>query len=116
MEYRKRGGITSGRGLVWRASMIFRSRVFIGVLLAALVGPVGVAPALAPRDPVRSISIPRTLTRTTKMAVPAHTATVRLSLRPTHIAFSWRGAERTGVRFRTIGAGGEVSRWRRAPV
>ncbi|HZA19891.1 MAG TPA: hypothetical protein VE889_03465, partial [Actinomycetota bacterium] len=84
--------------------MTFRSRVFMGVLLAALVGPVGVAPALAPRDPVRSISIPRTLTRTTKMAVPAHTATVRLSLRPTHIAFSWRGAEGTGVRFRTIGA------------
>ena len=88
----------------------------MGVLLAALVGPVGVAPALAPRDPVRSISIPRTLTRTTKMAVPAHTATVRLSLRPTHIAFSWRGAEGTGVRFRTIGDDGRASRWRRAAL
>jgi hypothetical protein len=96
--------------------MTFRSRLLTSFFLVALVGSVNVAPALATRDPVRRISIPRTLTRTTNMAVPARTATVRLSLRPTHIAFSWRGEEGTGVRFRTIGADGSASRWRRAAL
>jgi N-acetylmuramoyl-L-alanine amidase len=95
--------------------MAFPLRLLTAVLLVASLGPVGVAQAQTSDDPVRRISIPRTLTRTTRMAVPARMATVTLSLRPTHIAFSWRGGDDTGVRYRTVGADG-ASRWRRAPI
>jgi hypothetical protein len=96
--------------------MFFRSRLLTGVLLVVLVGLVGLAPTSVAQEQKRTISIPRTLTRTTRMSLPATKGHVNLGLRPTHIAFSWRGAEGTGVRFRTLAEDGTWSKWGRAPL
>jgi hypothetical protein len=39
---------------------------------------------------------------------------VTLATAPTHVAFSWRGAEKTGVEYRTISSSGVTDPWREA--
>jgi hypothetical protein len=100
--------------------MVSRARTAAGTVLAAtlvLLAAPTEHPSLmaAQAPPPRTVSVPRTLTRTTRMALPADAGRVHLGLRPSHIAFSWRGEEGTGVRFRTV-ADGVASGWRRAPM
>jgi hypothetical protein len=76
--------------------------------MAALLVPSIAAPA-------RTISVPSTLVRTVTPRGTAAAGSTTFEFLPTHIAFSWRGSEGTGVSYRTVSVTGEVSRWRRAP-
>lgn len=82
-------------------------RIVVVMLLTAAF----LVPALS--SPARTILIPEVMARTRLLTEGSPTA--RLSFLPTHIAFSWSGDERTGVRYRTISTTGAVSRWKRAP-
>ena len=62
--------------------------------------------------PARAITVPTTLARSMTRSAAAETD---FSFPATHVAFSWTGAEGTGVRYRTISADGSTSAWRRAP-
>lgn len=96
-----------------RASLRLAARI---VVVVALVGSVFGESAGANRASAssRKISVPRTLARTLTFDAPR--GRVILGLAPTHIMFSWRGDERTGVRYRTVDEAGDASRWRWAPV
>ncbi len=61
-------------------------------------------------SPARAITVPITMSRTIK----GEARKVPTDFAPTHVAFSWRGPERSGVRYRTF-SDGDPSRWRRAP-
>ena len=74
--------------------------------MATVLVPAWIAPA-------RTITVPMTLARTEALGEePA--GRVVFEFTPTHIAFSWRGDEGTGVEFRTVAADGLVSDWTRA--
>lgn len=60
----------------------------------------------------RAASFPRTLARSFEADRGGR---VSLAWPATHVGFSWKGDEGTGVRYRVERAGGDVSRWRRAP-
>jgi hypothetical protein len=73
---------------------------------------------------VHPVQVPRAAPREVGKTVPATVASserltgagrVNLEIPPTHIAFSWRGAEGTGVSYRTVAPSGAVSQWQRAP-
>ena len=70
--------------------------------------------AVTVEAPARTISVPRTLARTSQLDAVSGGGRVHLSVAPTHVAFSWRGQDGTGVRYRTVTEDGETSRWRRA--
>lgn len=74
--------------------------------VAALLAPGYAAPA-------RTISIPLTVART--VTTTGARGTIPLAIAPTHVAFSWRGDEGTGVRFRTVDDTGVPTPWMRAP-
>ncbi|MGH2808020.1 MAG: N-acetylmuramoyl-L-alanine amidase [Actinomycetota bacterium] len=80
--------------------------VVVGLMAALLV------PSIA--APAKTITVPTTLARTVAPDGSGMSST-NFDFPPTHIAFSWRGDDGTGVRYRTISSGGEASRWRRAP-
>lgn len=82
-------------------------RIVVVMLLTAAF----LVPALS--SPARTILIPQTLARTRLLTQGSPTTS--FSFRPTHIAFSWKGDEGSGVRYRTISSTGEVSPWMRAP-
>jgi N-acetylmuramoyl-L-alanine amidase len=82
-------------------------RIVVVMLLTAAF----LVPALS--SPARTILIPQTLARTRLLTQGSPTTT--LSFSPTHIAFSWNGDERSGVRYRTMSNAGEMSDWKRAP-
>lgn len=67
-----------------------------------------VAPALR----TRTVSVPRTLARSFTLD---RAGAVSRAWPATHVGFSWKGDEGTGVRYRVHRVGGTVSRWRRAP-
>lgn len=84
---------------------LVRIAVVVSLVVAMLV------PALS--SPARTIKVPMTIARTALLT--AATPTERLQILPTHIAFSWRGDDDTGVRYRTRSLAGGYSRWKRAP-
>ena len=89
--------------------MITRALIRIAVvtsLVAAMVVPALVSPA-------RTIRVPMTIARTALLTTA--TPSERLQILPTHIAFSWRGDEGTGVRYRLRTFAGGYTDWRRAP-
>ncbi len=63
-------------------------------------------------SPAATIRVPITLARTLVLARPA--SWVRLAYPATHVAFSWTGSPKTGVRYRTVSAEGR-SPWTRVP-
>jgi hypothetical protein len=72
--------------------------------VAAILVPAWVRPA-------RAITIPITLARSVRAGGAGRVAT---AFAPTHLAFSWRGPDRSGIEYRTF-SHGRGSRWRRAP-
>lgn len=88
-------------GAAWRRSI--RLAVVLGTLLGVLV------PAW--QHPVRALSFPITLARSVE--APGD-GSIAFAFPPTHVAFSWRGEEATGVRYRLTQATGDTTRWRRA--
>jgi hypothetical protein len=79
-----------------------------GAVMASVLVPSLSAPA-------RTIKVPTTLARTMREK-PEVGRTVRdsFAFAPTHIGFSWRGDDGTGVLYRSISPSGERSRWKRA--
>ena len=78
--------------------------------MASVLVPAWVAPA-------RTISVPLTVAKTQVLVAAGDSlgaGAVTFDFPPTHIAFSWRGDEGTGVRYRIISADGVVSPWSRA--
>lgn len=77
--------------------------VFATVLVPALVAP------------ARTISVPETMAATEALGRPPQAPQrVMFDFPATHVAFSWTGGEKSGVRFRTIEADGSKGPWRRA--
>lgn len=74
--------------------------------MATVLVPAWVAPA-------RTITVPTTLART-EVLTTGPGGSVVFDFAPTHIAFSWRGEQGTGVEFRTVAPDGLVSPWTRA--
>lgn len=89
-----------------RVLLIARRVTVVTVVTVGLL-----VPALS--SPARTILVPRTMAGSAVLTSSAPRAL--LAFRPTHIAFSWSGAEGTGVRYRLESSRGEMSRWRRAP-
>lgn len=76
--------------------------------VASVLVPAWVAPARTISTPVtlaRSVELDQVLARRTAGAIP-------LSIRPTHVAFSWSGSEEVTVSYRTDPSG----RWTEAPI
>lgn len=89
-----------------------RGRGVAGVRLGVVVATMAAVLVPALSAPARTISRPVTLARTiTPASAQGH---ARLAFPATHVVFSWRADEGTGVRFRTVGRGGSSS-WMRAP-
>ncbi len=88
-----------------------RGRVGGAVIVIALVmgALVPTAPAGDERGPGARGTVPLTMVRTARFAPSETPRRVDLAFPPTHVAFSWRGSEGSGVLFRA-GPG----RWRRA--
>jgi hypothetical protein len=82
----------------------------------AVVVVVGTTVTVADASPraaaYRTVAVPNTLSAT--LAVRPRVR-VDLSFAATHVVLSWRGREGSGVSYRTAGASGEMSVWRRAP-
>lgn len=76
------------------------------VLIAGFLVPSLAAPA-------RTIYLPDTLARS--VLLTEESGLTRFAFRPTHLGFSWRGTEGTGVRYRAVEAGGGWTRWQEAP-
>jgi hypothetical protein len=93
--------------------MSLRGRLLTVVALFVATFPAPPAGAVIDERPARTFSIPRTLARTARLEPTG--GTVDLALPATHIAFSWRGDEGTGVRYQTVSDSGVRSPWRRAP-
>lgn len=79
--------------------------------------PAAPAPAMTAGEPAvahrtRTVSFPRTLARSFTLG---REGTASTAWPATHIGFSWKGDEGTGVRYRVHRVDGSVSRWRRAP-
>ena len=85
-------------------------RIWLVVVVA--MGGVVAAP-LAPA-PARTIAVPETLARTTLLDPASGGGIVRTAFPATHLAFSWRGDEGTGIRYRVERASGRLTAWRRA--
>lgn len=88
-----------------RGATAIRVLVAAGTIAAVLV-PAWSAPA-------RTITAPVTLARSITSAATGGRA--GLDFAPTHVAFSWRGSDGTGVAFRTVGTGVGRSAWQVAP-
>jgi hypothetical protein len=89
--------------------MRFGLRTTILALLLVAVLPVPVAGS-DPRAQTRTV--PATIATTERLQSSGR---VHMTVPPTHIAFSWRGAEGTGVQYRIVSPAGAVSPWRRVP-
>jgi hypothetical protein len=89
-------------------------RARLRVAFVVVLSSVGGLLALAVESPARTINVPRTIARASQLTATSGGGRVHLSVPPTHVAFSWRGQEGTGVRYRTLTEGGEASGWRRA--
>ena len=77
--------------------------VFAGVLVPALVAP------------AKTISLPETMAATEALGRPPQAPQrVDFDFPATHLAFSWTGDDRSGVRFRTIDRDGAKGPWQRA--
>ena len=92
------------------ARMRARLRVAFVVTLSSVAGLL----ALTVESPARTISVPQTIARASQLTAASGGGRVHLSVPPTHVAFSWRGADGTGVRYRIVTEEGGTSRWRRA--
>ncbi|HEX2196644.1 MAG TPA: N-acetylmuramoyl-L-alanine amidase [Actinomycetota bacterium] len=86
---------------------------------AMLVSVVPAPPAAAstvsegtPAYRTRTLSFPRTLARSFALD---RAGAVSTAWPATHVGFSWKGDDGTGVRYRVHRADGSTSRWRRAP-
>ncbi|MDQ3915988.1 MAG: N-acetylmuramoyl-L-alanine amidase [Actinomycetota bacterium] len=90
--------------------------VLVAAVATALLPPVPAAasdvPQNAPVVRTRTTSFPRTLARSFELGRDGRAA---LLWPATHVGFSWKGDEATGVRYRVRRLDGSFSRWRRAP-
>ena len=106
----RRGPLTTERGSTHKRIM---PATLLAVLLAGLLpAPGTTARPARPAPRTRTISVPETLADTRPL--PARRSTARLSFAATHIAFSWKGDEGTGIRYRVVGSEG-AGPWRKAP-
>ena len=87
-----------------RISPFLRSALVLTTMASVLV------PAFT--RPARAITVPTTLARSMTRSGSAATD---FTFPATHVAFSWTGAEGTGVRYRTVDGEGVASSWRLAP-
>ena len=103
--------------------MVLRTKLplWCSLFAAALAVLPPLTPSHATPSPVSSerpgyeptfAAIPRTLARSRTVA---ESGRVTAPFSVTHVGFSWRGDEGTGVRYRTVSDEGERSRWRLAP-
>ncbi|MDQ3952466.1 MAG: N-acetylmuramoyl-L-alanine amidase, partial [Actinomycetota bacterium] len=97
----------------------FRRLSFLWVAAAALASVVPAPPAAASAVSdgttvyrTRTVSFPRTLARSFSLD---RAGAVESSWPATHVGFSWKGDDGTGVRYRVHGVDGTAARWRRAP-
>ena len=84
-------------------------------MLASILPAVPAAALVSEGGPAyrtRTLSFPRTLARSFPLD---RGGAVSTAWPATHIGFSWKGDEGTGVRYRVQRVDGSVSRWRRAP-
>ena len=84
-------------------------------MLASVVSALPAGASAVSEEPLyrlRTISSPRTLARS--FALDRAGAVAR-PWPATHVGFSWKGDEGTGVRYRVRRVDGSLSRWRRAP-
>jgi hypothetical protein len=81
-------------------------------LTVAHAAPSRILPAAGIRGHERLLAVPKTLARS---EVVREAGSTRAPFTVTHVGFSWRGAEGTGVRFRTVSESGERSEWAAAP-
>lgn len=94
----------------------FLPRLIVTAMLVGIV-PVAPAPAMTAAETTqarrtRTVSFPRTLARSFTLG---REGAVSTKWPATHIGFSWKGDEGTGVRYRIHRVDGPASRWRRAP-
>ena len=89
-------------------------RAHLRVAIVVALSSVASLLALTVEAPAQTISVPRTMARTSQLSALSGGGRVHLSIQPTHVAFSWTGAEGTGVRYRTVTETGETSHWTRA--
>jgi len=91
---------------VKRGPVVVAQRVGVVVAtIAAVLVPAWAAPA-------KTISVPITLARSVSSFTDE---AMTLEFPASHVVFSWRGSEGSGVRFRTTDASGVTSEWARAP-
>ena len=81
--------------------------VAVGCLVGTLLADATVAPA-------ETIRVPETLMRS--VSFDGARGRVALSLRPTHVGFTWRGSHDARVSYRTLDESGRPSKWRVAPM
>src|SRR5687767_13411013 len=89
--------------------------VVAAAVLASIVSAIPAAALVSEGGPAhrtRTLSFPRTLARSFPLD---RAGAVSTPWPATHIGFSWRGDEGTGVRYRVHRVSGSVSRWLRAP-
>jgi hypothetical protein len=86
-----------------------RQTIRISVVLATVAGVL--APAVV--TPARTITVPITVARTVSSLQPR--GQISMAFRPTHLVFSWRGDEGTGLQYRTVGPEGQPSEWMEVP-
>jgi hypothetical protein len=88
---------------------ILRLAIRIAVVVATMAAVL--VPAMV--TPARTISVPITVSRTVSSL--QRTGRISTAFRPTHLIFSWRGDEDTGLQYRTVGPRGQRSEWMDAP-
>lgn len=89
--------------------------VLAAAMVASVVPALPAAASAVSEEPVyrtRTLSFPRTLARSFTLD---RAGAVSTPFPVTHIGFSWKGDEGTGVRYRVHRVDGTASRWRRAP-
>lgn len=80
------------------------------LIAVCLVAATLLQPVAAPARTI-TLRVPKTVAR--RVVLDAARGRSVMSIRPTHMAFAWEGDDGTGVRYRTVAPGGEVSKWRR---
>ncbi|MDQ4126245.1 MAG: N-acetylmuramoyl-L-alanine amidase [Actinomycetota bacterium] len=98
-----------------RSKRVLPRLVLAAAVLASLLPAAAAAAALSEggsAEGLRTLSFPRTLARSYTLD---RAGAVSPQWPATHIGFSWKGEEGTGVRYRVHRVDGTVSRWQRAP-
>ncbi|HEX2058512.1 MAG TPA: N-acetylmuramoyl-L-alanine amidase [Actinomycetota bacterium] len=97
-----------------KRSKLFGALWMVVAAASALLpsAPAAASPAADAAPAYRELSFPRTLARSFSLDRAGSAST---AFPATHVGFSWKGDDGTGVRYRVHRVDGTVSRWRRAP-